>query len=215
MNDKELRQNVIDELDFDPSFDSADIGVAVQNGIVTLSGHVSGYLEKLAAERATWRVKGVKGIAQNIQVRLASDRKTNDDEIAQRAINILAWSDSVPKDAVKVTVQDGFITLTGKTRWNFQRQAIESSVRRLSGVKGIINNIELAPGARVGDIKESIAAALKRHADVEAARIDVAVYDGRVSITGEVDNWDERVAVERAAWATPGVRMVEDHLRIV
>ncbi|KRD79745.1 BON domain-containing protein [Lysobacter sp. Root983] len=214
MNDKELRQSVIDELDFDPSFDSADIGVAAENGVVTLNGHVRSYLEKIAVERAAWRVKGVKAIAQNIQVRLAMAQKTNDDEIAQRALNILQWSAPVSKDSIQVRVQDGFITLTGKANWNYQRHAAESSVRRLNGVKGVINDIKIDPIVTPGDIKERISSALKRHADVEAARINVEVSNGRVSITGSVDNWEERRAVERAAWATPGVHMVEDHLRI-
>jgi osmotically-inducible protein OsmY len=215
MNDKELRQDVIDELDFDPSVDSAHIGVTAASGVVTLSGHVSSYVEKLAAERAAWRVKGVKAIAQDIQVRLPSDWKTSDDEIVKRALNVLSWSTSMPKDAVQVKVQDGIITLTGNAHWNYQRQAIEASVRRLSGVRGVVNEIRLEPTASPADIKERIASALKRHADVEAARISVAVHDGRVSVTGNVDNWDERRAVEQAAWAAPGVRMVEDHLRIV
>jgi osmotically-inducible protein OsmY len=214
MNDKQLRQDVIDELDFDPSFDSADIGVTAEAGVVTLSGHVSSYPEKLAAERAAWRVRGVKAIAQQIQVRLPTDKKTHDDEIAKRALDILSWSVSVPVHPVQVKVQDGFITLTGKAEWNYQRDAVESAVRRLSGVKGVINDIKVEPQASVRDIKERIASALKRHADVEAARINVTVYDGRVSITGDVDNWDERRAVEQAAWAAPGVHMVEDHLRI-
>jgi osmotically-inducible protein OsmY len=214
MNDKQLRQNVIDELDFDPSIDSADIGVAAQDGVVTLTGHVSTYVEKLAAERATWRVKGVKAIAQEIKVRLATDKKTNDDEIAQRAVQVLAWSASVPADAVKVRVQDGCITLTGTVGWNYQRQAMEKAVRRLSGVKGVVNGIELLPTATHADIKDRIAKALERHADVEAERIIVTIDNGRVCLNGTVDSWDERMAVERAAWAAPGVHAVVDHLRI-
>jgi osmotically-inducible protein OsmY len=214
MNDKQLRQNVIDELDFDPSIDAADIGVAAQDGVVTLTGHVATYVEKLSAERATWRVKGVKAIAQQIKVRLATDKKTNDDEIAQRAINVLAWSASVPADAVKVKVEDGFISLSGTVGWNYQRQLMESAVRKLSGVKGVVNNIALQPTASHADIKERIARALERHADVEAERIVVTICDGRVSLNGSVDSWDERMAVERAAWAAPGVHAVEDHLRI-
>lgn len=215
MNDRELRQDVIAELDFDPSFDSADIGVAVEAGVVTLSGHVSSYMEKLAAERAAWRVKGVKAIAQDIQVRLPMDSKTNDDELARRALDILSWSVSMPVHPVRVTVEDGVLTLAGKAEWKYQRDAVESAVRRLAGLKGVVNDIEVEPKADPGDIRERIASALRRHADVEAARIDVAVQDGRVSITGNVDNWDERRAVQQAAWASPGVRVVEDHLRIV
>jgi osmotically-inducible protein OsmY len=215
MTDRQLRQNVIDELDFEPSIDSAEIGVTAESGVVTLTGHVATYVEKLAAERAAWRVKGVKAIAQQIQVRLPGDKKTHDDEIAQRALNVLAWSASVPGEAVKVRVQDGCITLTGTVGWNYQRQLMESAVRRLTGVKAVVNDIALEPTATHADIKDRIARALERHADVEAERIVVTILDGgRVCLNGIVDNQDERLAVERAAWAAPGVHAVEDHLRI-
>lgn len=215
MNDKMLQQDVIDELDFEPSIDSADIGVIAENGVITLTGHVPSYSQKIAAERAAWRVKGVKAIAQEIQVRFASDKKTNDDEIAQRAVNILAWNSSVPRDAIHVKVQDGWVTLTGEVSWNYQREAAETGIRRLSGVLGVSNDITLIPLAQPADIEQRIRSALKRQAEIEASRIRVSVLDnGRVSIEGEVDNWEERRAVERAAWSAPGVRMVEDHLRI-
>jgi osmotically-inducible protein OsmY len=215
MNDKQLRQDVIDELDFEPSIDSADIGVTCENGVITLSGHVPSYTQKVAAERAAWRVKGVKAIAQEIQVRFAAAKKTNDDEIARRALDILAWSSPTPRDAVHVKVQDGWVTLSGEVRWNYQREAAEASVRRLSGVLGVTNAIALAPAAMPADIEQRIRGALRRRAEIEAGRIRVSVGDGgTVSIEGDVDNWEERRAVERAVWSTPGVRMVEDHLRI-
>jgi osmotically-inducible protein OsmY len=214
VNDKELRQNVIDELDFEPSVDAANIGVAAEDGVVTLTGHVESYMQKLATERAVWRVKGVKGIAQEIQVRIPSDKKTNDDEIAQRALRILAWSSSAPPGAIQVKVQQGYVTLSGQVEWNFQRQAAELAVRGLSGVAGVINSVTLQPRASVVDVEDRIRSALKRHADVEAARIRVSIDDGRVELRGEVDDWGERIAVERAAWSVPGVRAVEDKLRI-
>ncbi|MFC5525370.1 BON domain-containing protein [Rhodanobacter ginsengisoli] len=215
MDDKLLQQNVIDELDFEPSIDSADIGVTAERGVITLSGHVPSYTQKVAAERAAWRVKGVKAIAQEIQVRFPGDKKSNDDEIAQRAIDILAWTSSVPHDSVHVKVQNGWVTLMGEVGWNYQREAAETSIRRLSGVLGVTNDIALTPAVQSADIVERINNALKRQAEVEASRIRVFVRDGgRVSIEGEVDNWEERRAVERAAWSAPGVRMVEDHLRI-
>jgi osmotically-inducible protein OsmY len=213
MNDKQLRQLVVDELEYEPSIDAADIGVAAENGVVTLSGHVTDYVQKMAAERAAWRVKGVKGIAQKIEVRLSGDKKWNDDEIAQRALNILAWNTLVPKDCVRVKVSDGWITLSGGVNWNYQRQAAENEVRKLSGVKGVTNSITLNSAVRAGDLKRRIQDALKRHAEVEADAVRVEVRDdGTVRIEGRVDNWSEMQAVEHAVWSAPGVQRVDDHL---
>jgi len=213
MNDKELRQLVIDELEYEPSIDAADIGVAAENGVVTLSGHVADYVQKMAAERAAWRVKGVKGIAQEIEVRFPSDKKWNDDEIAQRAINILAWNTLVPKDCVRVKVSDGWITLSGSVSWNYQRQAAENEVRKLNGVTGVTNSVALTLAVQSGDLKRRIHDALKRHAEVEADAVRVDVRDdGTVRIEGRVDNWSEMQAVEHAVWSAPGVQRVDDHL---
>ena len=213
MNDKELRQLVVDELEYEPSIDAADIGVAAENGVVTLSGHVADYVQKMAAERAAWRVKGVKGIAQKIEVRFPGDKKWNDDEIAQRALNILAWNTLIPRDCVRVRVADGWITLSGSVGWNYQRQAAETEVRKLTGVKGVTNSITLTSVAQAGDLKRRIQDALKRHAEVEADAVRVDVRsDGTVRIEGRVDNWSEMQAVEHAVWSAPGVQRVDDHL---
>ncbi|WP_448097712.1 BON domain-containing protein [Luteibacter yeojuensis] len=216
MNNTQLRQNIIEELDFEPSIDTSGIAVAVDDGIVTLSGHVGTYAEKVNAERATWRVKGVKAIAQEIKVRLPFEKKVNDDEVARRAVDILAWNTWVPRDAVKVRVSNGWLTLTGSVKWDYQRREAEKAVRKLSGVLGVTNEIALAPAVQATDIRQRINDALKRHAEVEAARIRVDVSDGgRVHIEGDVDNWDERQAVERAVWSAPGVQFVEDRVRIL
>lgn len=215
MNDKELRQFVIDELEYEPSIDAADIGVAAENGVVTLSGHVADYAQKMAAERAVWRVKGVKAIAQEIEVRLPGDKKHGDDEIAQRILNILAWNTMIPRDRIRAKVIEGRVTLSGQVNWNYQRMAAEAEVRKLTGVKGVINEITLSPVVQVGDVKQRIQDALERHAEVEAARISVEVKEpGTVRLEGHVDSWDERRAVERAVWSAPGVRIVEDRLTI-
>ena len=214
MDDKMLRQNGIDELAFAPSLDAASIGVAAEHGVVTLSGHVTSYTQKMAAERAAWRVKGVKGIAQEIEVRVPGHKRRADDEIAQRALSILAWSEEVPHDAVKVRVSDGWITLSGKVRWNHQRLAAESAVRELSGVFGVINQISLDNPVESTDVRKRIADALARRTSLEADRIGIDVDGTTVTLTGNVDNWDERVAVECAAWAVNGVRNVVDRLRI-
>lgn len=215
MNDKDLCCNVLDELAFEPSIDSEHIGVTAANGVITLSGYVPSYAQKLAAERATWRVKGVHAIAQEIAVRLPNDKKLNDDEIAERAIKTLAWNAWIPDNTVKVRVSHGWVTLTGQVEWNFQRQASEREVRKLSGVLGVINEITLQSAVRSSDIKQRILDALKRHAVVEAEQIRVDVRDnGVVELNGSIDDWEERQAVEHAVWSTPGVRAIEDHLQI-
>lgn len=215
MNDKDLCRNVLDELAFEPSIDSEHIGVTAANGVVTLSGYVPSYAQKMAAERAAWRVKGVHAIAQEIAVRLPNDKKLNDDEIAERAIKTLAWNAWIPDNTVKVRVSHGWVTLTGQVEWNFQRQASEREVRKLSGVLGVINEITLQSAVRTSDIKQRILDALKRHAVVESEQIRVDVRDnGVVELNGSIDDWEERQAVEHAVWSTPGVRAIEDHLRI-
>lgn len=215
MNDKELRQNVIDELDFDPSIHSAEIGVAVENGVVTLTGHVPVYSQKLEAERVAWRVKGVKAVAQEIEVRYTGHKMHNDDEIAQRAVSILAWDALLPRDVIRVKVENGWVTLTGQVDWNYQREVAAEDIHKLGGVLGVVNNIILRKTAKETDVKQEITKALKRHAEVEASRVKVSVHDGgTVSLEGDVDSWDERQAAVHAAWCTPGVHAVEDHLRI-
>jgi osmotically-inducible protein OsmY len=215
MDDKQLRQNIIDELEFEPSVDAQDIGVAVSDGVVTLSGHVSSYAEKIAAQHAVQRVKGVQAIAQEIEVRYPGEKKTADDEIAKRALNILKWDAVIPGDAVKVTVQKGWVLLTGEVDWQFQKKAAEDAIRKLSGVTGVRNFITIKPRVSAFDIKQKIENALARNAHVEARAIRVNVSDGnKVRLEGSVDSWDDRYIVENAAWSVPGVQSVDDRLAI-
>jgi osmotically-inducible protein OsmY len=215
MSDSSLRQDIIDELEFEPSVNAAHIGVAVSDGVVTLSGHVASYAEKVAAERAVQRVKGVRAIAEEIEVRYPYDKKTADDEIAARALAILRWNSVVPADCVQIRVQDGWITLTGQVDWQFQRLAAEAQIRRLSGVAGVMNSITLKPHGRPSDVQKKIEEALKRHAEVEARNIRVSlVGDGRVALEGKVHDWQERQAVTSAAWSAEGIRSVEDRLTL-
>ncbi len=214
MDDSMLRQNIIDELEFEPMVDAANIGVTVDRGIVTLTGHVATYAEKVAAEAVVTKIKGVKGIAEEIEVRPEGTNRTADDEIAKRASNVLTWNVVVPDDAVQIKVQKGWVTLTGKVEWQYQKRAAGEAIQKLAGVQGVANLIEVTPHATVQDIKGRIEDALKRNAEVEAKRIRVDVADGKVTLEGQVDSWLERSAVERAAWAAPGVRSVLDHLTI-
>jgi osmotically-inducible protein OsmY len=215
MKEAQLRQDIIDEFEFDPSFDGKHIGVAVDRNVVTLTGHVNSYAEKLAAIAAARRVKGVHAIAENIEVRYPYQSKTADDQIAQRAFDLLKWDVLVPNNSVDVLVHDGYVTLSGTVDWQFQRGAAEDDMRKLSGVRCVTNMIKLKPHIDASDIKTEIEAALKRHAEVEADAIRVTVQNGnKVLLEGSVDNWDERYKVENAAWSTPGVASVDDRLTI-
>ena len=214
MNDKLLRQDVIDELNFIPDVDAANIGVAASDGVVTLSGHVVSYAQKLAAERAARRVKGVRAIAEEIEVRYPNEKKTADDQIAERALAILDWDAQVPTDSVMVRVERGWVTLTGEASWQYQRMAAETAIRKLSGVVGVTNEIRVKPKVVSRDVRSEILEALKRNAELDANSIMVAVHDDKVTLMGKVRNWRERDVAERAAWSAPGVTAVEDRLFI-
>ena len=213
MSELQLRQDVVDELEFEPRVDAAHIGVAVDKGVVTLTGHVASYAEKQAAIAAVRRVKGVRAIAEEIEVRYPLDKKTSDDEIAQRAIDILGWDMMVPSDSIQVMVHNGWVTLTGNVDWHYQKKQAEEDVRKLSGVRGVTNTIEIKPSVQAEDVKRKIEEALKRHAEIEASAIRVTVRErNKVLLEGKVGSWDERNAVENAAWSAPGVKSVEDRM---
>jgi osmotically-inducible protein OsmY len=214
MSDLTLRQEILDELEWEPSVEAAHIGVAVDKGVATLSGHVSSYAEKLAAERAVGRVKGVTAIAENIVIRYPSAKHTADDEIAKRVVDIMNWQVSVPSDRIKVKVEKGWVTLNGEVDWHFQKADAEKSVRRLSGVMGIANLITIKPRVEAKDVKKRIESALKRNAEIEAQNIRVFVQGGKVTLDGRVDSWAERQRVENTVWSAPGVISVEDRLSI-
>jgi osmotically-inducible protein OsmY len=214
--DSQLQQDVLDELDFEPSVSAAHIGVTAKNGVITLSGHAGSYAEKIAAEEAARRVNGVHAIAQEIEVRYPSDKKMADDEIAARALSIMKWNAVVPYNAVQVKVQDGRVTLLGEVDWQFQRVAAESGIRRLSGVAGVLNEITLKLRPEPVDVKRKIEDALRRSAEVEAKSIQVtSLGDGKIVLEGKVHDWQERDAVKRAAWSTTGVSAIEDRLQLL
>ena len=212
MTDKDLRRDVLDELDFDPSLDACAIGVAVSDGVVTLTGHVGSYAEKVEAENAVRRVKGVRAIAQEIQVRYAEAKKIEDDQIAARALAIIDWSVHLPKQAIQVKVAKGWITLTGAVPWQYQAMGAEAAVRKLSGVVGVSNLIQVKPEVRPALVKDKILEAFKRGAMFEADGIKVRVEGDKVTLEGAVTAWADREAAERAAWSVPGVRAVEDRI---
>ena len=213
----DLRRNVLDELDFEPAINAASISAlrSAERGIVTLSGHVESYVEKLAAEKSGLGViRGVKAIADEIKVRFPEDKKTaGDDEIAHRAANILRWGAIVPEGTIMVKVQDGWVGLSGEVNWNYQRTAIETLLHRLSGIKGFVNGIRVKPHADPVAVKRRIEAALHRNANVHAPNICVSVDDGgRVVLEGTIHDWHERNTIEDAAWSAPGVSWVDDRM---
>lgn len=210
--DSQLQHDVQAELEFEPSVDHADIGVAVNDGIVTLSGFVKSYVEKIAAERATRRVAGVKAIAEEIEVRFASDRKTADHEIAKRITDMFAWDVTVPEDEITVKVEHGWVTLGGTVDWHYQSEAARHAAGKVSGVIGITNVIAVRQRPAASDVKDRITAAIKRTAVADAATISVFTDGGKVTLSGRVSGWHERDTAERAAWGVPGVTKVEDEI---
>ena len=213
-NDLQLQQRVLDELTFDPSVNAAHIGIAARGGVVTLTGHVSSVAEKFAAERAVRRVKGVKAIAQELDIHLPPDKKAADDEIAQRALKMLDWDVLIPRGAISVEVEHGIITVSGTVEWGYQRDEVERDLRRLGGVRGVVNLIEVRPHVDAADVQASLRAAFERNAGLEASGITVSVADNCVTLSGKVKSWIEREEAERAAWSVPGVAAVDDRIVI-
>ena len=212
--DSQLQQDVMAELKWEPAVHAEQIGVEVNNGIVTLAGHVDSYPAKWNAERAAQRVAGVKGLAVEIDVQLNESIKHTDADIARTAKNVLLWTTYLPKDSVKIMVEDGWITLSGQVQWGFQRSTATAAVRYLMGVKGVSDQITIKPTLSATSVKNDIEAALKRRAVNEANAIKVAVSGTEVTLTGKVPTWAERDAAGSAAWGTPGVSNVIDNIAI-
>lgn len=213
--DSQLQQDVMAELKWEPAVHASQIGVEVKDGVVTLAGEVSSYSEKLAAERATQRVHGVKAMAVEMTVKLSALGQRTDTDIAASARNILGWSSSLPTDAVKVMVEGGWLTLSGDVEWQYQRQDAADSVRFLSGVTGVSNQIAVKPLLSATVIKSDIEAALKRRAAADAKTIAVEVEGADVTLSGTVHSWAERDLARRSAWASAGVRQVVDKMTLV
>jgi len=215
MTDNDLKQHVQSALDWEPSLDAKDIGVSVDEAVVTLRGNVASYAAKVTAERVALRVYGVKAVANDLAVHLVSAFERTDTEIAQAALNALKWNTMVPNDRVTVTVNNGWLALNGTLDWQYQKDAAARTVRDLTGVKGVTNNIIVKPRVKTIDVRDKIEAAFKRSAEIDARRVNVTATDGKVILSGNVHSWAERQEAERAAWAAPGVTQVEDRLAIV
>jgi osmotically-inducible protein OsmY len=213
--EKQLLQDVTEELAYEPSLDEKEIGVAVSHGIVTLTGRVKSYSEKVAAVRAVERVSGSSAIVNELVVNPLKMFEHTDVDIAEAAGKALAWSSVLPPDRVKIRVERGWVTLEGELDWQFQREAAESAVHPLAGVRGITNLITIKPRVKAEDVKRQITAAFARSAALDAEAIKVEAHDARVTIKGRVHSWTERREAESAAWAAPGVVAVENDLAVV
>ena len=213
--DTELQRSVMEELAWEPSVDAAEIGVAAESGIVTLTGTVKSLPQKWAAEKAAQRVAGVKAITDEIVVKLPGDSELSDTEIARATVNALDWNASVPKGRVKVVVAHGWITLEGTVQFHYERVAAEYAARGITGAKGVTNLISVKPpDASPKDIKHRIEQAFERSAELDAETISVEAKDGKVVLRGTVKSWAEREQAELAAWAAPGVSQVKNEIMI-
>jgi osmotically-inducible protein OsmY len=210
--DAQLQQDVLDELGWEPSIDAAQIDVEVKDGIVTLAGQVSSYAEKWDAERAAQRVHGVRALAIEMDVSLPGSSQRNSVDIARTAENVVEWSTYLPKNSVKLKVENGWITLTGELQWEYQRQAVANAVRYLMGVTGVSNQIVIKPKLSLSAVKSEIEAALQRRSHTDAQEISVTVKGGDVTLSGTVHSWSERDLATHSAWGAPGVRNVIDKM---
>lgn len=212
--DKQLQQDVLDELVFEPSVDAAEIGVSVEHGIVILNGTVKSLNEKWKAARVAQRVEGVRAVTDELAVKLAGGSQHSDPEIAQAALNALDWNTAVPRDRIKVLVENGWVTLDGSVEYHFQKDAAEGAICNLKDVKGVSNKIAIKPRVSTADVTYAIRKALHRAAQVDAEKISVEASAGMVILRGNVRTWAEREEAERAAWGAPGVSNVQNFITL-
>jgi osmotically-inducible protein OsmY len=213
-NDSDLKQAVLAELKWTPNVTAAHIGVTAANGVVTLSGHVDNYSAKSAAETATGRVKGVKAVVEELEVRLPSFIKKHDDEIAAIALSRFEWATSVPDGAIKVKVEKGWVTLTGEVEWHFQKESAVREVRDLAGVIGVSDEITIKSQVNVGNVSDDISKALHR-SWYDPKTITVWADGGKIKLGGTAVSWWDREEAESTAWAAPGATSVENNIAVV
>ena len=210
--DEEIQTDVLEELKWDSRVQPNEIGVIVKDGIVTLTGWVDSYMKKIAAEEAARRVRGVKAIANDIEVRLPGSAERTDADLAKAVLNALKWEADIPAGKLDVTVSQGWVTLKGEVEYGFQKRLAEQAVQRLSGVKGVTNLIVVKPHVEPSDLKQRIEKALVRNAETDASRITVEVQGSKVILRGTVRSYAEKKAAEETAWSAPGITEVENRI---
>jgi len=209
-----LKLKVLDELAWQPGIDEAHIVVTVRGGVVTLTGYVRSYAEKCLAERAAGRVIGVRAVADETEIRYLSDLDHGDEDIARRALDVISWDLSVPKGRVKISIEKGWVTLSGDVDWRFQKQAAESDIRNLPGVMGVSNAIEIKPKVGIRDVERQIKAAFRRNAEFDAENIVVTADGCSVTLSGLVGSYFQRTLAADTAWSAPGVTRVHDLMTV-
>lgn len=212
--DATIKEDVLEELDWDPSIDNTKIGVIVNDGIVTLTGHVNTYAEKVAAEKVARNVYGVKAVVEEIEVKISGSGKRSDEDIAKAALNNLKWNTSVPENKIRLKVEDAWITLEGEAEWNYQKEAARKAVKDLAGVRGVTNLIKVEASIEPQNVKDKIRSAFERNATIDADNVNVRSVGHKIILSGAVQSWAEKKQAESAAWSAPGVTEVENDLSI-